>query len=65
MPTGALILALPLALGGESAGGEGTGIAVLSVVSIVAGYLLIAALWYFVFRDRARTRRRRRRGPSD
>jgi peptidoglycan/LPS O-acetylase OafA/YrhL len=64
MPTGALILALPLALGGES-GGDSTGIAVLSVVSIVAGYLLIAALWYFVFRDRARARRRRRRGPSD
>ena len=57
---GALI-SVPLALGGESAGGESTGIAVISAVSIVVGYLLIAALWYFVFRDRARARRRRNR----
>jgi hypothetical protein len=53
-----LILSLPLALGGESAGGESAGLAVISVVSIVAGYLLIAALWYFVFRGRARARRK-------
>jgi hypothetical protein len=56
-----LILSLPLALGGESAGGESTGLAVISVVSIVAGYLLIAALWYFVFRGRARALRKRDR----
>jgi len=54
----ALILSLPVALGGESAGGESTGIAVISAVSIVVGYLLIAGLWYFVFRDRARGRRK-------
>jgi predicted permease len=65
MPTGAMLLSLPLALGGESSGGESVGIAVISLVSIVVGYLLIAALWYFVFRDRARTRGRRRRGRSD
>jgi hypothetical protein len=58
---GALILSIPIALGGESAGGDSTGIAVISAVSIVLGYLLIAALWYFVFRDRARARRRRNR----
>jgi hypothetical protein len=52
-----LMLSLPLALGGESAGGESTGLAVISVVSIVIGYLLIAALWYFVFRGRGRARR--------
>jgi hypothetical protein len=57
----AAILFLPLALGGESAGGESTGLAVISVVSIVAGYVLIAALWYFVFRDSSRARRRRDR----
>ncbi|HWX97082.1 MAG TPA: hypothetical protein VNZ01_09545 [Solirubrobacteraceae bacterium] len=56
---GSLMLSLPFALGGESAGGESTGIAVISAVSIVVGYALIAALWYFVFRDRARTRRKR------
>jgi hypothetical protein len=58
---GALILSLPVALGGESAGGESTGIAVISAASIVVGYLLIAALWYFVFRDGARARRKRDR----
>jgi hypothetical protein len=36
---------------------------VISLVSIVLGYLLIAGLWYFVFRDKAR--KRRKRGPSD
>jgi hypothetical protein len=63
MPIGALILSLPLALGGESTGHESTGLAVISLVSIVLGYLLIAGLWYFVFS--ARARRRRGRGPSD
>jgi hypothetical protein len=55
----ALILSLPLALGGESAGGESTGIAVISAISLVVGYALIAALWFFVFRDRRRRRRKR------
>jgi hypothetical protein len=63
MSLGALILSLPVALGGESAGHESTGLAVISLVSIVLGYLLIAGLWYFVFREKARDRRKR--GPSD
>ena len=54
-----LIVSLPLALGGESAGGESTGIAVVSAISLVVGYGLIAALWFFVFRDRSRRRRKR------
>jgi hypothetical protein len=53
-----MILSPPIALGGESAGGESIGIAVISAVSLVVGYLLIAALWYFVFSERARTRRK-------
>jgi hypothetical protein len=36
---------------------------VVSVVSIVFGYLLLAALWYFVFRGKAREKRRK--GSSD
>jgi uncharacterized membrane protein YfcA len=56
-----LALSLPLALGGEAAGSKNTALDVISVVSIVFGYLLIAALWYFVFSSRARERRRRRR----
>jgi hypothetical protein len=58
----ALVLSLPLALDGESATGNTTAIAVISVVSIVLGYLLIAALWYFVFGGSARARRKRGEG---
>ena len=56
-------LALLLALDGESATGNSTDIAIISAVSIVFGYLALAALWYFVFRDKAREKRRK--GPSD
>jgi hypothetical protein len=51
----------PLALDGQAGaegGGTGTAIAVVSVVSIVGGYLLLAALWRYVFSDRAKARRR-------
>lgn len=53
MVAGTLSLVLPLALDGESITGSSTAIAVLSVVSIVGGYLLLFALWYFVFRDKS------------
>jgi hypothetical protein len=56
---------LPLALDGESAGNNSTGLAVISVVSMAAGYLLIAGLWWFVFRDKARARRRERDRDSE
>jgi hypothetical protein len=51
------ILSAPLALDGESAGNGSTGLAVISVVSVVVGYLVLAALWYFVFRDTSRAKR--------
>jgi hypothetical protein len=54
-----LALFLPVALDGESVGGNNTAIAAISVVSIVSGYLLLAGLWYFVFREKARDRRRK------
>ncbi len=57
MDFAALTVALPVALDGESAGANNTAIAVISVVSIVFGYLLLAALWYFVFRRKAREKR--------
>jgi hypothetical protein len=50
----ALILLLPLALDGESVTSNSTAIAVISIVSIVSGYVLLAALWHFVFREKAR-----------
>jgi uncharacterized membrane-anchored protein len=55
----AFALALPLALDGESVNNNNTGIAVISVVSIVGGYLLLAGLWYFVFREKARDKHKR------
>lgn len=59
-----LLLALaPLALDGESLLGNNAGIAVIALVSIVSGYLLLFALWYFVFRDKSR--QKRKKGPSD
>jgi hypothetical protein len=51
---------LPLALGGEAAvesGNTGTAIAVVSAVSIVAGYVLLWALWHFVFSTKAKAKR--------
>ncbi len=53
----AAILSLPLALDGESMTSSNTGIAIISVVSMAFCYLALAALWYFVFRDKARSRR--------
>ncbi|MBA3808394.1 MAG: hypothetical protein H0X28_08380 [Solirubrobacterales bacterium] len=52
-----LLATLPLALDGESVTSSNTALAVISVVSMVFGYLLLAALWYFVFSARARERR--------
>ena len=62
MELAALAVSLVLALDGESANSN-TGVAVLSLVSIVCGYVVLAALWYFVFRNKARERRKK--GPSD
>ncbi len=54
-------LALALALDGESAVSGSTGLAIISIVSIVFGYVLLAFLWHFVFSAKAR----RRRGEKD
>jgi hypothetical protein len=54
--------ALPLALDGESAteaGGNNTALAVISLVSIIAGYLVLFALWRWLFSPNARARRRK------
>jgi hypothetical protein len=50
---------VPLALDGESVSenaGNGTPIAIVSLVSIVGGFLLLGALWYFVFREKPKTK---------
>ena len=59
MALAALLPLLPLALDGESANANNTAIGVISVASIVAGYLVLAALWYFVFRDKTRAKRKK------
>lgn len=51
---GALALALPLALDGESATGNSTGIAIVAAVSLVSGYVLLAGIWWFFFRDKSK-----------
>lgn len=60
----ALIVSLPLALDGESATSSNTGIAIISVISMACGYILLAALWFFVFRDKARAKRRKDSTPD-
>ncbi len=60
MATTALILSLPLALDGESVSGNNAAIAAISLVSIIGGYVMLAMLWHFVFRDRGEDRRKDR-----
>jgi hypothetical protein len=57
----ALLQAVPLALDGESAVSGNAGLAIISLVSMVFGYVLLALLWHFVFSAKAR----RRRGEKD
>jgi hypothetical protein len=52
-------LSLPMALGGEAETSNNTGIGVISVASIVLGYVGLFALWYFVFRDKSRSKRKK------
>jgi hypothetical protein len=49
----ALSLLAPLALDGESVNSNNTAIAAVSLASIAGGFLLLGALWYFVFRPKA------------
>jgi hypothetical protein len=55
----ALVSWLPLALDGEAETANNTGLGVISVVSIVLGWIGLFALWYFVFRDKSRSKRRK------
>jgi uncharacterized iron-regulated membrane protein len=55
------LFGLILALDGESAGGSNTGLAMISVASMVFGWLLVGGLWFFVFREKAHRRREKNR----
>jgi len=52
-----LLLSVPLALDGESVTNNNEAIAIISVVSIVVGYLALFALWRYVFSSRAKAKR--------
>jgi hypothetical protein len=54
-----LISSLPMALGGEAESANSTGLGIISVVSIGLGYVGLFALWFFVFRDRSRSKRKK------
>jgi hypothetical protein len=57
---GLVALLLPLALDGESvteSGGDGTAIAVISVVSMAVGYVVLFLLWRYVLSAKAKARR--------
>jgi hypothetical protein len=53
-------LSLPMALDGEAETASNTGIGVISIVSIALGYVGLFALWFFVFRDKSRSKRKKR-----
>jgi hypothetical protein len=50
---------LPMALGGEAETSNSTGLGIISVVSIALGYVGLFALWFFVFRDKSRSKRKK------
>lgn len=52
---------LPLALDGEAETANNTGLGILSVVSIALTYVGLFALWFFVFRGKARAKRDKNR----
>ena len=58
------LLSVPLALDGESVSGGNEALAIISVVSIASGYILLAGLWVFVFREKAREKRRGKGNPD-
>jgi hypothetical protein len=48
---------LPLALDGEAETANNTGLGIISVASIALVWIGLFALWYFVFRDKSRSKR--------
>jgi branched-subunit amino acid ABC-type transport system permease component len=54
-----LISSLPMALDGEAESANSAGLGVVSVVSIGITYVVLFALWFFVFRDRSGSKRKK------
>jgi hypothetical protein len=59
-----LALSLPVALDGEAETSNNLGLGVLSVASIAIAYVGLFALWYFVFRDKSRSKRDKDSSPD-
>jgi hypothetical protein len=60
LAAGSPLAIVPLALDGESVaetGGSGEVLAIISVVSIAVGYVVLFALWRYVFSARAKAKR--------
>ncbi len=55
---------VPVALGGDSLAGNAAAIAALGIVTMIAGYLALAGLWYFVFRRSPAEREAERRAEA-
>jgi hypothetical protein len=53
-----ILRAVPPALDGESITRSNAALAIISLVSMIFVYLLLAGLWYFVFREKRRKGRR-------
>jgi hypothetical protein len=53
------VLSLPIALGGEAETADNLGLGILSIISIAVGYVGLFALWFFVFRDKSRSKRKK------
>jgi hypothetical protein len=60
LAAGSALAIVPLALDGESVaetGGSGEVLAIVSVVSIAVGYVVLFALWRYVFSAKAKAKR--------
>jgi hypothetical protein len=62
--TASLVLSLPIALGGEAETSNNLGLGILSIVSIAVGYVGLFALWFFVFRDKSRSKHKKDSSPD-
>jgi hypothetical protein len=54
-----LIASLPMALDGEAESVNSTGLGIVSVASIGLTYIGLFALWFFVFRGKSRSKRKK------
>ncbi len=59
-----LVVSLPLALDGEAETSNNLGLGIISAVSIGIGWVGLFALWFFVFRDKSRSKQNKEDSPE-